>query len=122
VPKENDLEGVQDQGGKHGGQAGMPKPVHRPKPTERDEDVSKEARIRRAMEIGSGVKKAPEAKRTLIARKTRPRARNAIGAVVLLSTNKRLVPPQAPSSSHCGGSVQLRLLGRPFRVSWRSKA
>jgi len=24
VPKENDLEGPQDQGGKHGGQAGMP--------------------------------------------------------------------------------------------------
>lgn len=24
--KENDLEGAQDQGGKHGGQAGMPKP------------------------------------------------------------------------------------------------
>jgi hypothetical protein len=26
MPKENDLEGKQDQGGKHGGQAGMPKP------------------------------------------------------------------------------------------------
>jgi hypothetical protein len=26
MPKENDLEGLQDQGGKHGGQAGMPKP------------------------------------------------------------------------------------------------
>jgi hypothetical protein len=25
MPKENDLEGQQDQGGKHGGQAGMPK-------------------------------------------------------------------------------------------------
>ena len=24
MPKENDLEGVQDQGGKHGGQKGMP--------------------------------------------------------------------------------------------------
>jgi hypothetical protein len=24
MPKENDLEGQQDQGGKHGGQAGMP--------------------------------------------------------------------------------------------------
>lgn len=34
MPKENDLEGVQDQGGKHGGQKGMPepepKPPHRP--------------------------------------------------------------------------------------------
>jgi hypothetical protein len=26
MPKENDLEGQQDQGGKHGGQAGMPGP------------------------------------------------------------------------------------------------
>lgn len=26
MPKENDLEGHQDMGGKHGGQAGMPKP------------------------------------------------------------------------------------------------
>jgi hypothetical protein len=30
VSRENDLEGQQDQGGKHGGQAGMPKPVPRP--------------------------------------------------------------------------------------------
>jgi hypothetical protein len=29
MPRENDLEGAQDQGGKHGGQKGMPKP---PKP------------------------------------------------------------------------------------------
>jgi hypothetical protein len=28
MPRENDLEGVQDQGGKHGGQKGMPKPAH----------------------------------------------------------------------------------------------
>ena len=27
MPKENDFEGQQDQGGKHGGQAGMPKPA-----------------------------------------------------------------------------------------------
>jgi hypothetical protein len=39
LSKENDLEGHQDQGGKHGGQAGMPKPIPRPKTTERDEDV-----------------------------------------------------------------------------------
>ena len=30
MPKENDLEGVQDQGGKHGGQKGMPKPETKP--------------------------------------------------------------------------------------------
>jgi hypothetical protein len=29
MPKENDLEGHQDMGGKHGGQAGMPKPEER---------------------------------------------------------------------------------------------
>jgi hypothetical protein len=27
MPEENDLEGPQDQGGKHGGQAGMPEPA-----------------------------------------------------------------------------------------------
>jgi hypothetical protein len=31
MPKENDLDGQQDQGGKHGGQKGMPKPEPRPK-------------------------------------------------------------------------------------------
>ena len=30
MPRENDLEGVQDQGGKHGGQKGMPEPGPRP--------------------------------------------------------------------------------------------
>ena len=35
----NDLEGEQDMGGKHGGQAGQPKPPPRPKSSERDEDV-----------------------------------------------------------------------------------
>jgi hypothetical protein len=35
----NDLEGKQDMGGKHGGQAGQPPPPPRPKTTERDEDV-----------------------------------------------------------------------------------
>jgi hypothetical protein len=35
----NDLEGKQDMGGKHGGQAGQPKPPPRPESSERDEDV-----------------------------------------------------------------------------------
>jgi hypothetical protein len=30
MPKENDLEGQQDQGGKHGGQKGMPKSPDKP--------------------------------------------------------------------------------------------
>jgi hypothetical protein len=30
MPKENELEGMQDQGGKHGGQKGIPKPQARP--------------------------------------------------------------------------------------------
>jgi hypothetical protein len=33
MPKENDLEGLQDQGGKHGGQAGIPASEQSP-PTE----------------------------------------------------------------------------------------
>jgi hypothetical protein len=32
MPKENDLEGAQDQDGKHGSQKGMPKPEPRPTP------------------------------------------------------------------------------------------
>lgn len=30
MPRENDLEGVQDQGGKHGGQKGVPRPEPKP--------------------------------------------------------------------------------------------
>jgi hypothetical protein len=30
MPRENDLEGAQDRGGKHGGQAGMPRPAPAP--------------------------------------------------------------------------------------------
>jgi len=40
MPKENDLEGIQDQGGKHGGQAGMPKSPPRPAKSEHDPDVA----------------------------------------------------------------------------------
>lgn len=35
MPEENDLEGPQDQGGKHGGQAGMPEPPARPREADR---------------------------------------------------------------------------------------
>ena len=41
MPKENDLEGAQDQGGKHGGQAGIPKSPPRPAKSERDPDVAR---------------------------------------------------------------------------------
>jgi hypothetical protein len=41
MPKENDLEGTQDQGGKHGGQAGVPNPPPRPADTRRDKDAPK---------------------------------------------------------------------------------
>jgi len=37
MPKENDLEGPQDQGGKHGGQAGMPKPEQPPPDRKNDQ-------------------------------------------------------------------------------------
>jgi hypothetical protein len=43
MPKENDLEGVQDQGGKHGGQKGMPK--HEPRPTSgKDQGIVRDER------------------------------------------------------------------------------
>lgn len=37
MPKENDLEGAQDMGGKHGGQAGQPKPPERPDPRQAEQ-------------------------------------------------------------------------------------
>jgi hypothetical protein len=50
MPAENDLEGVQDQGGKHGGQKGMPKsepkPSHRPDSDIVEEDKKKDRRTR----------------------------------------------------------------------------
>jgi len=39
MPRENDLEGKPDMGGKHGGQAGQPKSPSRPHEGGRDEDV-----------------------------------------------------------------------------------
>lgn len=39
MPRENDLEGRQDMGGKHGGQQGQPKPPPRPRAGEHDADV-----------------------------------------------------------------------------------
>lgn len=39
MPRENDLEGRQHMGGRHGGQAGQPKSPRRPEPGERDGDV-----------------------------------------------------------------------------------
>lgn len=39
MPRENDLEGKPDMGGKHGGQAGLPKSPARPTEGESDEDV-----------------------------------------------------------------------------------
>jgi hypothetical protein len=43
MPKENDLEGRQDQGGKHGGQAGMPRPTPRPS-TASDQGIVRDER------------------------------------------------------------------------------
>ncbi|MGY8639252.1 hypothetical protein RAD15_43015 [Bradyrhizobium sp. 14AA] len=39
MPRENDLEGKPDMGGKHGGQAGQPRLPQRPREGRRDEDV-----------------------------------------------------------------------------------
>lgn len=41
MSKENDLEGAQDQGGKRGGQAGVPKPTPRPPRTEQDKKTAR---------------------------------------------------------------------------------
>jgi hypothetical protein len=38
MPSENDLEGVQDQGGKHGSQKGMPRPASNP-PRDHDQGI-----------------------------------------------------------------------------------
>ena len=43
MPKENDLEGAQDQGGKHGGQKGMPRPEPRPNRS-RDQGIVRDER------------------------------------------------------------------------------
>ena len=40
VARENDLEGEQDMGGKHGGQKGQPKSPPRPHANPRDGDVA----------------------------------------------------------------------------------
>jgi hypothetical protein len=44
MPKENDLEGQQDQGGKHGGQAGMPKP-EQPPPGQKPADTERRGQV-----------------------------------------------------------------------------
>ncbi len=43
MPKENDLKGAQDQGGRHGGQQGMPKPEPRP-PGGNDQGIVRDER------------------------------------------------------------------------------
>jgi hypothetical protein len=54
MPKENDLEGPQDQGGKHGGQKGMPKPEPPPShDRKRDGDEPQVKPDRQAIRSGS---------------------------------------------------------------------
>ena len=45
MPKENDLEGQQDQGGKHGGQAGMPKPEQPPPGDQKPADTKRSGQV-----------------------------------------------------------------------------
>jgi hypothetical protein len=45
MSSKNDLEGQQDQGGKHGGQQGMPRPAPRPD-TSRDQEIVRDQRDR----------------------------------------------------------------------------
>ena len=44
MPKENVLEGQQDRGGKHGGQAGMPKPKQ-PPPGQKPADTERSGQV-----------------------------------------------------------------------------
>jgi hypothetical protein len=54
MPKENDLEVPQDQGGKHGGQKGMPKPESPPShDRERDGDEPTAKPDRQGLRSGS---------------------------------------------------------------------
>jgi hypothetical protein len=57
MPKEIDLEGAQDQGGKHGGQAGMPHPQQAPKEVRegqhKSESEKKSVRTGAAFSLGS---------------------------------------------------------------------
>jgi hypothetical protein len=60
MPRENDLEGVQDQGGKHGGQQGMPKPAPRPgKPGRGTDDAPEQGIVRDGMGQQQPVDKEP---------------------------------------------------------------
>src|SRR2546421_951031 len=52
VPRENDLEGAQDQGGKHGGQKGMPKPE--PRPATRPDRVGGMLRMKASCAMSEG--------------------------------------------------------------------
>lgn len=60
MPSENNLEGAQDQGGKHGGQKGMPKSEDKP-PHGADQGI---VRDERGQEQPQDKKRAQEATRT----------------------------------------------------------
>jgi hypothetical protein len=68
MPRENDLEGAQDQGGKHGGQKGMPKPEPRPatRPDRGRGDASDQGIVRdeRGQEQPLDKERAQQASRT----------------------------------------------------------
>jgi hypothetical protein len=54
VPKANDLEGAQDQGGKHGGQAGMPRPQQAPKEVREGQHKPASKKISRRKDAPTG--------------------------------------------------------------------
>ena len=57
MPKENDREGAQDQGGKHGGRAAVPKPTPRPARTEQDKKRKRRERLDRNVKLGIALEK-----------------------------------------------------------------
>ncbi|MBC9882037.1 hypothetical protein G8O24_32415 [Bradyrhizobium sp. INPA01-394B] len=63
MPRENDLEGKPDMGGKHGGQSGQPKPPPPPREGGNDEDVVAKRHTRKADQTGATVSPTNSRKR-----------------------------------------------------------
>jgi hypothetical protein len=59
MPRENDLEGKPDMGGKHGGQAGQPKSPPRPRQSPDDKDVRRDEDVVAKRHTGQTDRKVP---------------------------------------------------------------
>ena len=94
MPKENDLEGPQDQGGKHGGQAGMPRrsPAGADQGVVRDEGGQEQPRIKNERS-----KSAAKTRGTIHRAKAEDKSERApTEAALLLALECRDLPVQLP--------------------------